>query len=341
MRNSTSVRALEILLVISGLFAAVGCEPERRAVPVSSHPEEFEGRVLRCPPTSGETESVLYAADWMTRKLHRHPDLADYAGFNTVSSCDEAAAFVDAYDGFSARYPDFESRAQAPWTDSRSIVFPRLKIMNGGPDILSDNTNLVNPNPIVYLEHAHWPLNGRLVTGYTQYCKRTAACTGTFIGRDYILTGAHCMQDTSPLAPGRPSLGTNEECVPSSSPGLPSNIPAVYHGYSSWVITFGNDASNTPFAIAAGAYQLAYPFFSSEDKKDADIALLRLVEPSFHGEFFLPADISKGGAAAIGKAHDPKNSYHISGYGLLPNGMVSGTVLYTGNGPTNPIEESA
>ena len=129
---------------------------------------------------TAEGDAVEVPAWYYTRamnaKLRSYPVLAEFAGFNRVTSCAEAAAFKVAYAQYAADHPDFdldqayEVRQRPPFPAGPPPVVMEEKISTGTVSRFA---------PVVKLE--------------TTYYGKTWACTGSFIAKNWVMTAAHCL----------------------------------------------------------------------------------------------------------------------------------------------------
>jgi len=286
MHPSSLVPRLGIVVV--GFFGLnLGCGVQPMVAPSTATPDaavsstaktvaalekEPATRVLACQGGErSDGKRTYYAVDYMTRKLQSYPSLAEYAGLESVSSCDEALAYVRAYDQYSKQKPKFESESDPKAsanaaTAKQRIVLPHLKV-NGGDQLTnwgypSQSNPTALPSPIVKITQVSWFASGELepvrikvgqnADGTPLYANEFGEaanyCTGTFLNRHWILTAAHCMAavqlqsiwNNPPAPDGGPSLYIMDG-------GQPGDKYGVRVGVTSYMISW-------PDSVASGVY---------------------------------------------------------------------------------------
>jgi len=140
-------------------------------------------------------EPEYYLRSAMNRILRHHPEFASEIGMNSVSDCDSARRFYDAYDEHVMSRRDFD--LAVPWGE---IPEPRyLPAQEGQSAPAPDEEKIFNGlesalNPVVLLSY-RTPAGARFWddSGVISNLSATHLCSGTFIAKNWIITAAHCV----------------------------------------------------------------------------------------------------------------------------------------------------
>ena len=154
-------------------------------------------------------EPELYMLSAINHKLDAYPGLAVAVGLDTVSNCDDARRYVEAYTAYALDNPGFAAEEQG-------VPLPEGEpepSHSGPPETqiqkIANGTNAAD-DPIVRLEFPIWPQTDdqkRSQPGDASWGTdaagnvdpesdprgKTVTCTGTFINRNWIVTAAHCL----------------------------------------------------------------------------------------------------------------------------------------------------
>ena len=159
---------------------------------------------------SRKTEKVpeYYILSSINRKLDYYPEFAKAIGTTSVSTCEEARAFVVAYNGYFAAHPYFDKdlpsdpRVLVPPTTLAPETAPGVttvpKIFNGLPTGPTTSSRF----PVVEISYqlpAGQQSTGGSLCDSSEPC--TERCSGTFISKNFILTAAHCFQKLAYMYP--------------------------------------------------------------------------------------------------------------------------------------------
>lgn len=168
------------------------------------------GAALLCDrpeiPEGAPGRTMYFVISAMNFKLQHYPQLAAAIGLNLVTDCDSALRYDAGLSAYSAEHPGFDAdEPLAPLAlggdDAPSATEvemqdpPEVRKIFGG--------NLAVDNSVVRLEYetctktrpggarcpaadSSWKVNGQDLRGFA------AACSGTFIAKNWILTAAHC-----------------------------------------------------------------------------------------------------------------------------------------------------
>jgi hypothetical protein len=209
-----------VLLWLAGLHLACASSPNSAGKPNGPGATDAQAPLdPRAPGASvfcGSRESVqgtpepeLYMLAAINHKLDSYPELAAAVGLATVDDCEGARRYSDVYVEYSVQHPRFDADEavapmpegdDAPPDDSQPATEVQ-KIANG--DVATDD-------PIVRIEFPIWPQTaaeeakepgdaswGTNAAGMPDADSdprgKTSFCTGTFIGKNWILTAAHCL----------------------------------------------------------------------------------------------------------------------------------------------------
>lgn len=333
-----------VCVCIGSLLLA--CEPDSNVEgPLSSEPLiGFEGRVLECPsdnqPDGAVGGTVSYAVDSMTRKLWRYPTLAERAGLTSVSSCEEAAAYVRAYREYYVLHPDFEARRDPKAVDGQSavrpLILPHLKIRAGEPIVGLEF--LENPSSVIQIVPSFWNVDGTGSAPYksTEFCEsKVMTCSASLIAKNWILTAAHCLQPAHLQAvAGAEDYLNGKTKTPPTCPDYLDLVANAkpYRGKAYYRLSWGGAGSAVdPFRSYVtrnvSVFQMPYPLpeggpsnLTAAGVRDRDLALL-YIYPTPENDAQLPGDVSKGAAATISQeefpASYPQPEVWMAGYGVL------------------------
>lgn len=177
----------------AGLTLLFGCAS---SAPPSAPEEETVSSdgILVCGTISAiqvgkqQPANEWYSATAMNAKLRHFPEFAATTGLASVTNCDEARQFHAAYRAYNQVHPYFDAgepldgprlpRPERPTNEASTPVEVEIeKIKNGIPDQML---------PIVQIENSQ------------QFC------TGSFIGRNWIMTAAHCLETAKGWNPAKP-----------------------------------------------------------------------------------------------------------------------------------------
>jgi hypothetical protein len=235
-----------------------------------------------------------YRLTSMNRTLQAFPEFASSIGMKSVRSCDDARAFVGAYDDYSEAHPyfdkamTFDPKVEIPTlpSDPPTVIVP--KIFNGSPT----GPTTADLFPVVHITGL-LPAGAKLfndagIPGAGQ-TTGVVGCSGTFIAKNFILTAAHCFETIALQYPqGTPA---NQQWITGAKWRI--EFPSPSGKVSS---TGGGALTLEVFAIT-----IAHPQFSSIIKRDYtprhgilsnyDLGLLYI--PPLNNDGDLPPDVSK------------------------------------------------
>jgi len=165
--------------VLGALFAvsAVGCGSNETTEPSESSTAELllcQEYTLTNEDGTQYQEHERYVLPAINRKLRLYPELAEWVGFDRVSTCEGGRAFLRGFDEFAAAHPGFDDDEayEPPATDPGPYPGPPPTLEE--PKLL--NATATFNYPVVRLAN-----------------NRGSTCTGVFIAKNWILTAAHCM----------------------------------------------------------------------------------------------------------------------------------------------------
>jgi hypothetical protein len=162
------------------------------------------GASILCDRGSPDPSPFVFVVSALNHKLAQYPDFAAFAGLDTVSECDGANHFMEAYREYEREHPSFD--ADEPLGDSPDVEPPPPPIEPVGDSEISKIAGVTGPSvnyPVVQLTYQTCkPVNGKpscsqadsswIVRG-NDYRNWHESCSGTFIAKNWILTAAHCM----------------------------------------------------------------------------------------------------------------------------------------------------
>lgn len=181
------------LLALLGMSAAsaMGCSPRSsEAVREPSAVDEFASTIV-CNEYTNIDDREMYVVSAINRKLRYYPEFANAIGIHSVTDCASARAFAAGYEQYQTEHPHFDAlqpRAAIPNLPplppqpAQTVTVP--KIFNGS----FPGTFNYPHNPIVSLI---WP---RRIFTLSDDNIDVAICSGTFIGKNFIATAAHCLE---------------------------------------------------------------------------------------------------------------------------------------------------
>jgi hypothetical protein len=340
MHNSALDRGFaSLMMALFTVSLGCGSGSSDRKLPIIEtpgvSPENFEGRVLECPSNLDvNAPPAWYAVDAMTRKLQRYPTFAAYVGLDSVTSCDEALAYVRTYNEYSILHPNFEEYPdpkEASPDFVKQEIMPRLKIRGGIPYTEAEVSFPDNPSPIVRIYQAYWT-KASLSHNYNYFCDVAKSCTGNVIAKNWILTAAHCLQ----RAHLTELPHVDPETLSCPDGGQPRSPYATddYRGKASWIVRWADptpakvdnkyvpnkkDDSNKSVAVAFDVYQYPFPGWNGSNELDHDLGLLRIPDRM---DKYLPSDVSLGAAAWLTACQNRPEEIYMAGYGAWVTGGV-------------------
>jgi hypothetical protein len=183
MRRGSWVK--RIVLGAAIVVSAAGCgSNEATNIDESSTVELLlcQEYTLTNPDGTQYQEHERYVLPAINRKLQLYPELAEWVGFNQVSTCEGGRAFLRGFREFSEAHPGFDDNEdyEPPAVDPGPYPGPPPTLEE--PKLL--NAAATFNYPIVRLAN-----------------NRGSTCTGVFIAKNWILTAAHCMAYQSTTTP--------------------------------------------------------------------------------------------------------------------------------------------
>lgn len=192
-----------------------------------------------------EVEPELYMLSAMNNKLSLYPDFAAAIGMDSVSDCESARAFYDAYAGYAAEHPDFD--AQQPLDPTP------VKLPSSPPPPASDEPyetdKIFSGNPgMTRHEVAHLSFRFSVSSSpdLVKFSGKLVHCSGTFISKNWILTAAHCVtppaidacvKQGTPIQPGvcDPDWNVWGNWTVQTDEGTLQNVRAVAYTHPDWI----------------------------------------------------------------------------------------------------------
>jgi hypothetical protein len=305
------------VIVVTSALSCFGCGAYDAPATTPTTASDSELLICNTPKDGGPLEYYVLPA--IAAKLDYYPEFASEIGIQSVSDCQGARTYMQAYRAYSTAHPGFDAdqpigdlfaTPSLPEGPSPTLQMPKLL---NGPDLYPSG---YPTNPVVRLTATFV---------FDQILTFTAKCSGTFIAKNWITTAAHCL-----------AVVTDSNFTPVTSPDFPfQTVPlpgdkwpaARLWGWAKWTIEFADEGGNPSVDLRATLNSgtddvLQYPdpryqgggALDTNDDIPNDFALLYLDKDRY--DRLLPPRADTGAAMRVAvRAPTTTDELTMAGYG--------------------------